>query len=650
VKGDGYAYTRATGNYPHVPTAFAICVSSFAANFGIIIPSVNFYIRRFLENPHQKLSIHLLHGKTAWSQYPCWVINVENNSEDEPDYEPLLEYPCLELEPQKAVDTRGTNPTSRQTLELSRHWLSTCKSGHKNCGPYVDENTHFLPTRLLDVGSPGQKSIKLVLSKDISHAGCTDYVTLSYCWGTKRNAACTTQENLIEQMRAIPTESLPRTIKDAVEVTRNFGVQYLWVDALCIIQVAASENKDWQSELPNMGRIYHHSLFTIGASSGEHNETGLFYRAECSSWPVQDYALINETCSSNRRTLKATIPDWNIVVESSALSKRGWVLQERLSASRTLFFTEEGVFWQCNEAKASECETEFTIVSPGLKKGYPSVQEIAAEIKGSIGDIASSGVVAMSGWSGLMERYSEKILTMPTDRLPTISGIAADIARLSGAEIRMGILNVHLIEGLDWCISCPLHERSATRQPNIPTWCWASTGQPIRFDRYDREEKVWRRCATELSLNGRQIRVRTFFQILRTTSGKGPNLSWGQGYRVPSYKYEKYRSQSNVMANCTTSSRTRDQLRSILCRTPYTKKEGISCVFFGRSEDLVTRILPPLSSSCQLRKGKVHTAGEGGSRSGAMIFSKTSRGISYVCEAQTCCHYLLASFTGWVGS
>jgi hypothetical protein len=56
----------------------------------------------------------------------------------------------------------------------------------------VDEGRHFLPTRLLDVGSPGQESIKLVLSKDISYSGRTDYVALSYCWGTKRNAACTT--------------------------------------------------------------------------------------------------------------------------------------------------------------------------------------------------------------------------------------------------------------------------------------------------------------------------------------------------------------------------------------------------------------------------------------------------------------------------
>ena len=368
-----------------------------------------YFFRRFIEDPHQKLSIYLQYGKKGWSEYLWWIIKVGNSSKDEPNYEPMLGYPLVDyLGPQKAVNTRGASLTLKQTLELSRHWLATCKSEHKNCAPCVDEGRHFLPTRLLDVGSPGQEFIQLVLSKDISYTGCTDYVTLSYCWGTKRNAACTTQENLIEQMSAIPTESLPRTIKDAVEVTRNLGVQYLWVDALCIIQVAASENKDWQSELPNMGRIYRHSLFTIAASSSEHNEAGLFYRAECSRWPVQDYALTNETWSSDRRTLKATIPDWNIIVESSALSSRGWVLQERMSVSRNLFFTEEGVLWQCNEAKASECETDFRIVPPETKKGYLTLQEISADIKGSIGGTVPNGTDAMSGWSKLLERYSKK--------------------------------------------------------------------------------------------------------------------------------------------------------------------------------------------------------------------------------------------------
>lgn len=384
-------------------------------------------------------------------------------------------------------------------------------------------------------------------------------------------------------MSAIPTESLPRTIKDAVEVTRNFGVQYLWVDALCIIQVAASENKDWQSELPNMGRIYRHSLFTIAASSGEHNESGLFYRIECSSWPVQNFTLINETCSSDRRMLKATIPNWNIAVEYSALSKRGWVLQERLSASRTLFFTEEGVFWQCNEAKASECKTELT---GETKKEYPTLQEISADIKSSIGNTVPSKIAAMSGWLKLSERYSRKVLTVPTDRLPALLGITSDIARLSGVQFGMGTLDIYLIEGLDWCIGCPSRERPAKRKSNIPTWCWASTGQPIKFDTCeDYGEKAWKRWATELSLNRRQIRVRTYFQILHITSYTEQESRWGQGYWAHIYRCAKRRSRSNDMANCATPQSYRGEVAFDTRRDELHQEKGdIICILWKERE------------------------------------------------------------------
>jgi hypothetical protein len=140
-----------------------------------------------------------------------------------------------------------------------------------------------------------------------------------------------------------------------------------------------------------------------------------------------------------------------------------------MSAFRTLFFTEEGVFWQCNKAKASECESEFTNISPGLNKGYPTLREISTDIKGSVGNAVSTGTVAVLGWSELLEIYSKKALTMPTDRLPALLGMGIDMARLSGAKFNMGILKIHLIEGLDWCIGRPLHERPATRQMDIPT-------------------------------------------------------------------------------------------------------------------------------------------------------------------------------------
>jgi len=153
-----------------------------------------------------------------------------------------------------------------------------------------------------------------------------------------------------------------------------------------------------------------------------------------------------------------------------------------------------------------------------------------------------------------VRKILKKVLTVPTDRSPALRGITADIARLSGAKFSMGTLDIHLIEKLDWCINCALHERPATRQPNILTWCWASTGQPIKFDTNDfLEKKEWNRWATELSLDRRQIRVRTCFQIFQITPVEGPSPCWGQGHWAQTNRCAKYGSRSNDMSSCTTS-------------------------------------------------------------------------------------------------
>lgn len=63
------------------------------------------------------------------------------------------------------------------------------------------------------------------------------YVALSYVWGAVSTLRLTTMNQ--EQMRTPGVFSdlkLPDTIWDAIDVTRMCGQQYLWVDALCIVQ------------------------------------------------------------------------------------------------------------------------------------------------------------------------------------------------------------------------------------------------------------------------------------------------------------------------------------------------------------------------------------------------------------------------------
>ena len=62
-----------------------------------------------------------------------------------------------------------------------------------------------------------------------------------------------------------------RTIEDAMTVTKSPGIQYLWVDAICILQ---DNTPDKVAHLGLNGQVYKQALFTIIAACGSNVEGG----------------------------------------------------------------------------------------------------------------------------------------------------------------------------------------------------------------------------------------------------------------------------------------------------------------------------------------------------------------------------------------
>jgi hypothetical protein len=60
-------------------------------------------------------------------------------------------------------------------------------------------------------------------------------------------------------------EELPRTVRDAITVTRSLEYGYLWVDSLCIIQ---DDKQDQDLQIGMMDEIYSNATLTIAAGSG----------------------------------------------------------------------------------------------------------------------------------------------------------------------------------------------------------------------------------------------------------------------------------------------------------------------------------------------------------------------------------------------
>jgi hypothetical protein len=209
---------------------------------------------------------------------------------------------------------------------LLREWLRDCNDSHRDHG-YDSAKDSELPMRVLDVGD-SENPERLLLHVTKSESG--KYIALSHCWGDSIPLR-TEKETIAAHCEAINFEKLPELFQDAVTVTRKLGVQFLWIDSLCIIQ---DNEEDWQCEAKRMEKVFASAYCTIAATSAENSNEHFLPRLgkifvklvdNSASPPFSVYA-----CEVGR--------SFNDDVEDGVLNKRGWVYQERALSPRTIPF------------------------------------------------------------------------------------------------------------------------------------------------------------------------------------------------------------------------------------------------------------------------------------------------------------------------
>ncbi|KAF2178434.1 HET-domain-containing protein [Zopfia rhizophila CBS 207.26] len=107
-----------------------------------------------------------------------------------------------------------------------------------------------------------------------------EYVALSHCWGKHPPTEdspqfCTTDDNIQLRLKGFSFSKLPKTFQEAVRVTRELDIQYLWIDSLCIIQW---NQEDWEHEAKLMEGVFASAYCTIAATSADDSEAGFLQR------------------------------------------------------------------------------------------------------------------------------------------------------------------------------------------------------------------------------------------------------------------------------------------------------------------------------------------------------------------------------------
>ena len=216
------------------------------------------------------------------------------------------------------------------------------------------QEPQWYPTRLLDLGeSPASTGTVRLVLKDIDHLS-GPYVTLSHCWGTAEFLTLNTTN--FEILRAgISILELPQTFQNAIVVTRRFGIRYLWIDSICIMQDLES---DWQVESLLMEKVFSRGHCSIAATASSDSAGGLFRRRDpkllCPIEIIQPVTTDGPDQVTAKRYTAYDRDCWRRGLDKAPLCRRAWVVQERLLAHRVVHFTHRELVWECKELTASE--------------------------------------------------------------------------------------------------------------------------------------------------------------------------------------------------------------------------------------------------------------------------------------------------------
>lgn len=396
------------------------------------------------------------------------------------------------------------------TWKIIDKWLTDCVLNHEHC-KNSDSATRYLPTRLLEIDD---RSFRLVLGSECDSN--EHYMTLSHCWGKK--PLVESQARLLKPTFDIlrqhqPISKLPKTFRDAMDIVSRLGVRYLWIDRLCIFQ---DSTEDWGAEAASMQDVYKNSYLTISALSATDNEGGCLFE--------RDPEKVAPSAVSMRKS-----PDqepatfgfesemkfgWFRMFEGQPITKRAWILQERLLSSRVLHFGSKQVFWECCERNA--CETNPDTIPVyyflehdrgdhgsqeewGEKKEHPHLwkQLIDAYEREYLSDPYEQ---LFADWQAVLRVYTRCQLTVPSDKLVALSGIANDMQRRlkdfkhDSTKYLAGLWEAKLREGLIWYMVVPGHRRRPPETYRAPSWSWASLDGKIDF------EPVWSRSRSSTPL------------------------------------------------------------------------------------------------------------------------------------------------------
>lgn len=367
-----------------------------------------------------------------------------------------------------------------QSLLFIQPLIGECEHSHQtSCPPRSPQE---LPRRFLDVGNETSSPVKLVLTAQINQEDVLKYTALSHYWGKGAVPIQTSTESIEQHFNSIPWEDCCKTFQDAILITRGLGIQYLWIDSLCILQ---DDILDWKTESANMANIYANSYLTISATASADGSVGCLFprcinfggrmpRSEVLVLSEVQNGIISKVYARNA-SVDAHGEFTNDAIrnkKTSPLLSRAWCYQDRLLSNRIIHFHAEEMVWECGSSLVCECGY---LNGTADVDGHPFKSNSCRRKIYQVLHGARSRHEVFNTWLHIVQRFSRLELSNESSRLEAIAGLASRFEQELDCQYLVGLWYDDLPRALLWSLSRNKSRRKVDGTGyKAPTWSWAS--------------------------------------------------------------------------------------------------------------------------------------------------------------------------------
>ncbi|KAI2609026.1 HET-domain-containing protein [Hypoxylon fragiforme] len=367
------------------------------------------------------------------------------------------------------VGPRATDSRSKECTTFIKESIEECCRYHPGC---TKDPSDFVPTRLIFLGE-GKDALRLC--DGIPSGQGVSWAALSHCWGGGKPLSLK-KATLDKLKEHIEFSELPATFQDAVTISQEIGMAYVWIDSLCIVQ---DDKTDWEKEAARMGAVYSQAFIVISGASSPNPSTP-YLRPRGDDWLPKrfDFPIspgVTIPIMARQRSLLAAPLDqglleppftgsWATLKKVGPLYGRGWCFQESFLAPRILNFAPGAIIYECKTYRKSEDQLPpYPITAPG-----------------TLGE-----VTPMEQWHMIVKSYTSRQLTFTGDKLPAIAGAATIMPQIQTSKYLAGLWSETLLLDLLWQVMpgrahTPLMTKE--HEENAPTWSWASMNWGVTWN------------------------------------------------------------------------------------------------------------------------------------------------------------------------